>query len=79
MPAYYHGLVELRRMFPEIGISNRNDDMTYVMDEYPGNQNLYEFIVNSAHGVTNMIEVYVCKYKDKLTIQGFHKDLFGVL
>ncbi len=66
MPAYCHGLVEVRRLFPQVGIAADVNGMDMAVPHdahgYPGNQTLHEWIVNSAHPIENMIQVYVfCK------------------
>ena len=68
MHAYCHGLVEVRHLFPQVGIAadkNRDDvNVIHTKDRYPGDQSLFEWIVNSAHPIENMIQMYVYQTKN---------------
>ena len=49
------GLIEVRQLFPEPGITSLSSDDSLNITTYPGSQDLYDFIVNSAHQKENMI------------------------
>ena len=45
----HRGNGEVRQLFSEPGISSPPSTEKHNLDTYPGSQNLYDFIVNSAH------------------------------
>ena len=50
------GVDEVSYLFPHAGISGFHPfDNEFRMDVYPGNPNLYDFVVNSAHTKDIMI------------------------
>ena len=58
MGAFCHGVVFVREMFPQPGISYAEPSPNMPIDMvYPGGQTLYEFIVNSAHSFEDMMKL----------------------
>ena len=59
----YSGLYQIRTIFPQAGLTERNIDLDDVPDvpdvpeSYPENISLYDFILNSGHQKVDMIKM----------------------